>query len=51
MDETCTQNIVSYRSSASRAAEALTLEGKKAKAIEVLRGMGRGISISDIWFN
>ena len=35
-DETCTQNIVSYRSSASRAAEALTLEGKKAKAIEVL---------------
>ena len=36
MDETCTQNIVSYRSSASRAAEALTLEGKKAKAIEVL---------------
>ena len=35
-DETCTQNIVSYRSSASRAAEALTLEGKKAKAIEIL---------------
>ena len=29
MDET--QNIVSYRSSASRAAEALTLEGKKQK--------------------
>lgn len=36
MDETCTQNIVSYRSSASRAAEALILEGKKAKAIEIL---------------
>ena len=35
-DETCTQNIASYRSSASRAAEALMLEGKKAKAIEVL---------------
>lgn len=35
-DETCTQNIASYRSSASRAAEALVLEGKKAKAIEVL---------------
>lgn len=36
MDETCTQNIVGYRSSASRAAEALTTEGKKTKAIEVL---------------
>ena len=35
-DETCTQNIASYRSSASRAAEALVLEDKKAKAIEVL---------------
>jgi hypothetical protein len=35
-DETCTQNIVSYRSSASRAADALVLEGKKAKAVEIL---------------
>lgn len=35
-DETCTQNIVSYRSSASRAAEALALSGQKAKAIEIL---------------
>ena len=35
-DETCTQNIVSYRGSASRAAEALIMEGKKAKALEVL---------------
>lgn len=35
-DETCTSNIVSYRSSASRAAEALILEGKKAKALEIL---------------
>ncbi len=35
-DETCTSNIVSYRSSASRAAEALILEGKKSKALEIL---------------
>ena len=35
-DETCTQNIVSYRSSASRAAEALSLSGQKAKAVEML---------------
>jgi hypothetical protein len=35
-DETCTQNIVSYRSSASRAAEALSLSGQKAKAVEIL---------------
>ncbi len=35
-DETATSNIVSYRSAASRAAEALTLKGKRAQAIEVL---------------
>lgn len=35
-DETCTQNIVSYRSSVSRAAEALALVGQKGKAIEML---------------
>lgn len=35
-DETCTSNIVSYRSSASRAAEALVTSGQKAKAIEIL---------------
>ncbi len=35
-DETCTQNIVSYRSSASRAAEALSLSGQKPKAVEIL---------------
>lgn len=35
-DETCTQNIVSYRSSVSRAAEALALGGQKGKAIEML---------------
>ena len=36
LPNTVDQITVSYRSSASRAAEALTLEGKKAKAIEVL---------------
>lgn len=35
-DETATSNIMSYRNSASRAAEALALEGKKQKAIEIL---------------
>lgn len=35
-DETCTQNIIGYRSSASRAAEALAFSGEKQKAIEVL---------------
>lgn len=35
-DETCTQNIVGYRSSASRAAEALSFSGQKAKAVEIL---------------
>lgn len=35
-DETATQNIIGYRSSAARAAEALALSGKKDKAIEVL---------------
>jgi len=35
-DETAQQNIVGYRSSASRAAEALALSGQKQKAIEVL---------------
>lgn len=35
-DETAQQNIVGYRSSASRAAEALALQGQKAKALEIL---------------
>ncbi|WP_312089307.1 protein O-mannosyl-transferase family [Chryseobacterium sp.] len=35
-DETATSNIMSYRSSASRAAAALALSGQKAKAIEIL---------------
>ncbi|WP_370900164.1 protein O-mannosyl-transferase family [Chryseobacterium gossypii] len=35
-DETATSNIISYRSSASRAAAALATIGQKAKAIELL---------------
>lgn len=44
-DETCTQNIVSYRSSASRAAEALVLAGQKNKAVEVLDLASREIPV------
>ncbi|UFH32645.1 DUF2723 domain-containing protein [Chryseobacterium sp. C-71] len=35
-DETATSNIISYRSSASRAAAALALSGQKGKALEIL---------------
>lgn len=35
-DETCTQNIIGYRGSASRAAEALASKGEKQKALEIL---------------
>ncbi|MGC4129805.1 MAG: DUF2723 domain-containing protein [Bergeyella sp.] len=35
-DGTATQNIVGYRSSASRAAEALAMKGEKQKAVEIL---------------
>ncbi|WP_447950832.1 protein O-mannosyl-transferase family [Chryseobacterium koreense] len=45
-DETCTQNIVSYRSSASRAAEALALSGQKAKATELLDLVSKEIPVS-----
>ncbi len=45
-DETCTQNIVSYRSSASRAAEALVLKGDKKRAIEILDLANREIPVS-----
>lgn len=45
-DETCTQNIVSYRSSVSRAAEALALSGQKAKATEVLDLASREIPVA-----
>lgn len=44
-DETCTQNIVSYRSSASRAAEALSLAGQKQKAVEILDLASREIPV------
>jgi hypothetical protein len=44
-DETCTQNIVSYRSSASRAAEALALSGQKGKALEILDLASREIPV------
>ena len=45
-DETCTQNIVSYRSSASRAAEALALSGQKAKAVQILDLASKEIPVS-----
>lgn len=45
-DETCMQNIVSYRSSASRAAEALALSGQRAKALEVLDLASREIPVA-----
>lgn len=35
-DETCTSNIISYRTSAGRAAEALSINGKKYQALEIL---------------
>lgn len=35
-DETATSNILSYRNAASRAAEALALQGDKGKALELL---------------
>lgn len=35
-DETCTQNIMGYRNSVGRAAEALAKSGQKAKAVELL---------------
>ncbi|MDO4763065.1 MAG: DUF2723 domain-containing protein [Flavobacteriaceae bacterium] len=35
-DETCTSNIISYRATAGRAAEALSMNGQKQKALEVL---------------
>ncbi|MEC5395532.1 glycosyltransferase family 117 protein [Bergeyella sp. RCAD1439] len=44
-DETCTQNIVSYRSSASRAAEALVLKGEKQKALEIMDLASREIPV------
>lgn len=45
-DETSTQNIVGYRSAASRAAEALSLSGQKAKALEILDLVSKEIPVS-----
>lgn len=45
-DETAQQNIVSYRSAASRAAEALALSGQKQKATEVLDIASKEIPVS-----
>ena len=45
-DETCTQNIIGYRSSASRAAEALVLKGDKKRAIELLDLASKEIPVS-----
>lgn len=45
-DETATSNIMSYRNSASRAAEALALSGQKQKAVEILDLASREIPVS-----
>ena len=45
-DETCRQNIIGYRSSVSRAAEALTLTGQKEKAIELLNLVSQEIPVA-----
>lgn len=45
-DETCTSNIYSYRSSASRAAEALVEKGEKKKAVELLDLASQEIPVS-----
>ena len=45
-DEASTQNIVGYRTSASRAAVALASEGKHAKAMEIMDLANREIPVS-----
>ena len=45
MDETCTQNIISYRTSASRAAEALMANNQPQRALEVLDLASREIPV------
>ena len=45
-DDTAKQNIIPYRSSASRAAEALIEKGERAKAIEVLDIAAREIPVT-----
>lgn len=44
-DETCTSNIIGYRSSVARAAEALALNGQKNKALEILDLASREIPV------
>lgn len=44
-DETATSNIMSYRNSAGRAAEALSLAGKKQKAVEILDLVSKEIPV------
>ena len=44
-DETATSNIMNYRTSAGRAAEALALKGQKAKALEILDLASREIPV------
>ncbi len=45
-DQTATSNIISYRNSAGRAAEALALAGQKQKALEILDLVSREIPVS-----
>lgn len=44
-DETCTSNIISYRGSAGRLAEALVLKEQKSKAIEILNLASKEIPV------
>ena len=44
-DETATSNIIGYRNSAGRAAEALVLAGEKQKAIEILNLASKEIPV------
>src|SRR5690606_22832512 len=45
-DQTSTSNIIGYRNSAGRAAEALALSGQKQKALEILDLVSREIPVS-----
>ncbi len=45
-DQTSTSNIIGYRNSAGRAAEALALAGQKGKALEILDLASREIPVS-----
>jgi hypothetical protein len=45
-DETCTSNILTYRSTTARAAQALSLLGEKQKAVEILDLATKEIPVS-----